>query len=209
MHHRCQNAHDSCTVSGWRSAAHAAESSRRRTDRAQRTGSSRRSAAVTRRGTASSSDSPIHAAKRPRRSASAARPSPGASSPIVETIEMPWGAKLIPVDELETTSRRTKTGREATRGTGPARSSAGRDPRSARTNPHGAGRRCEPAPNRGWPKRRPNPNRPRRHQVVALDHSRRPGPLRAACIRSNRRARGGSSASDVITLGRDRPSLGR
>ena len=102
MHHGCKSVHDSCTVFGWRSVAHAAGSSRRR-PASPRRGSSlvgRRSALSLAR-PRSSSGLPTRAAKRPRRSVSAAQPSSGVCCPTSTTVEMPWGAKLIPVDELE------------------------------------------------------------------------------------------------------------
>ncbi len=119
--------------------------------------------------------------------------------PYVDTVEMPWGAKLIPVDELERLLAERRRAAEPR----PAPTARGRPPlvpaevieRIRTERAEGASL----APDRGRPQRRPDPNRPRRRTVVALDHSLRARPLRSACIRRTASPAGGPPASDVIT----------
>ena len=182
MHHRCQIDHDSCTVSGWRSVAHAAELPRRHPCRRATVEPGRPAErAVTR-------EAPFVERLAYTRSQAAEALGLSRSTfsrrvlPYVETVEMPWGTKLIPVDELE---RLLGEGDRPPNHAGPdcPRPSAPRARRRPPTNPNRASRRSELAPDSGRPQRRPNPDLTRRHAVVALDRSVHPGALRSVSIR--------------------------
>ncbi len=102
MHHWCKIAHDSCTVSGWRSVTHAAGFPRRRPVSVRQPVEPGWPAerVVTR-------EAPFVERLAYTRSQAAEALGLSRSTfirrvlPYVETIEMPWGSKLIPVDELE------------------------------------------------------------------------------------------------------------
>ena len=124
--------------------------------------------------------------------------------PYIDTIEMPWGAKLIPVDELErllTERRRSQTAPGARTPGAPA----ARTSRNHRTDPLRARSRQEPAQDRRRPQRRPDPDGARGREVVALDGSLRPRPLEPANVRSNSAAEFGISG--VITVAHQRVSV--
>ncbi len=103
--------------------------------------------------------------------------------PYVATVEMPSGAKLIPVDELE---RLLTEWRQAAkrRPVPPARGRPPLVPADViEENSNRTGGRGKPATDRSRPQRRRYPDRPRRRAVVALDHSLGPGTLTSACDR--------------------------
>ncbi len=83
--------------------------------------------------------------------------------PYVETVEMPWGSKLIPVDELERLLAEQQTSRQATPSAARSRSPAPPARRGHQTNPNRASRRRELATDSGRPQHRPDPDRTRRH----------------------------------------------
>jgi Bacterial regulatory protein, Fis family len=68
--------------------------------------------------------------------------------PYVETLDMPWGTKLIPVDELKRLlAERRRSARSRRQPTTP-RPSAGASTRTSRPHPGRAGRWQEPRPDR-------------------------------------------------------------
>ena len=99
--------------------------------------------------------------------------------PFIETIELPWGTSLIPVDELERVAvERRRTARPrlepATRGR-----KHGRPTRDREAHPRGALRGQKPPPDRRKPQRRRDTTRARWRPVVALHRARDPAEGRA------------------------------
>ena len=99
--------------------------------------------------------------------------------PLIDTVAMPWGTRLIPVDELQRLARRAAT----------AGSSASNVPRDARTPRRGRDRSRRPHTSRTRRRQQPRQDRARAHRrsdtdgtpwraVVAIDGTSRTTPIR-------------------------------
>ena len=90
--------------------------------------------------------------------------------PVIATVKTEWGARLIPVAELERyLADRTVEARVARRVPRRAGSEACCSGRYRRANPRRARARHEPWRDRAWAQRRPCPDRSGRAPVVAVD----------------------------------------
>ena len=121
-----------------------------------------------------SSDSPTPEPRQRPHSGSAAPPSTGACCPSSRRSRCPWGARLIPVDELQRllTEQRRPAQKEAHPAiTGPAH---GPRTRNRPPDPHRTRNRQKPRPNRARPQRHRNTHSPRRRPMVAIHRARRP-----------------------------------
>ncbi len=97
--------------------------------------------------------------------------------PFIETVEMDWGKRFIPVDELERfLAARRQQARAEQRLPSAARSQAWSPTRGRSPHPYGARTGKESPPDRAGPQHRPGADIPGWPAVVALDCARRSRP---------------------------------
>ena len=126
--------------------------------------------------------------------------------PFIETIQMDWGKRFIPVDELERflTARRQQARAELRRPVTPGRK-PGLPPEVVARIQQGARTGKEPPPDRAGPQHGPGTDIPGWPTVVALDRARRSRPPESAYGRArgldsrrlHHRASGASSGSTL------------
>ena len=98
--------------------------------------------------------------------------------PFVELVEMPWGALLIPVDELQRLlAERRKLARSATAAQRETWTPRRRRGRCRRPNPRRARRRQQPRSDRARAHRRGSTDSPRWRAMVAVNRRRSPSSI--------------------------------